>query len=188
MDHTAGAPGFRIGDRVEVVTRFTGNWVGGFEIATTGAAGCRVRRLSDDALLPTVFSYDQLRATSRNLDRTAAPTSVRTLATHESRSDAVVLRLPAELDIGTVELIRDSVLDAVDVAHGEVVLDFDGVEFLDSYGIRLLVTVRRRAWERDLPVRLHGGKPLIRALLDLVGVDPLYNPESSNTERRLPIE
>lgn len=188
MDHTAGAPGFRIGDRVEVVTRFTGNWVGGFEIATTGAAGCRVRRLSDDALLPTVFGYDQLRATSRNLDRTAAPTNVPALPTHESRSDAVVLRLPAELDIGTVELIRDAVLDAVDVAHREVVLDFDGVEFLDSYGIRLLVAVRRRAWERDMPVRLRGGKPLIRALLDLVGVDPLYQQEPCDTTPRVPIE
>jgi hypothetical protein len=40
----------------------------------------------------------------------------------------------------------------------------------------LLVTVRRRAWERDLPFRLHGGKPLIRELLDLVGQDPLYQP------------
>src|SRR5437016_2431914 len=46
MDHTAGASGLRVGDRVEVVTRFTGNWVAGFEVATTGAAGCRVRRLS----------------------------------------------------------------------------------------------------------------------------------------------
>jgi hypothetical protein len=40
----------------------------------------------------------------------------------------------------------------------------------------LLVTLRRRAWDRDLPFRLHGGKPLIRDLLELVGQDPLYHP------------
>ena len=70
-----------------------------------------------------------------------------------------------------------------DSADGEVVFDLDAVRFLDSYGIRLLVTVRRRAWERDLLVRLQGGRPLIRDLLDLVGQDPLYQPALPETAR-----
>jgi anti-anti-sigma regulatory factor len=41
------------------------------------------------------------------------------------------VRLPADLDIATVEAIREAVLDAVD-AYGEVVLDLDGVHFLAS--------------------------------------------------------
>jgi anti-anti-sigma factor len=88
------------------------------------------------------------------------------------------LRLPADLDIATVEAIHDAVIDAVDHAGGEIVLDLDGVRFIDSYGIRLLVTVRRRAWDRDLPFRLHGASPLIRDLLELVGEDPLYRSEA----------
>jgi anti-anti-sigma factor len=94
------------------------------------------------------------------------------------------VRLPAVLDIATVEAVHDSVFAAVDQARGEVVLDLDGVEFLDSYGIRLLVTARRRAWERDLVVRLEGGKPLIRDLLELVGTDPLYRPEPRTSPPR----
>jgi len=103
MDCTASASRVRSGD------------------ATTGAAGCRVRRLSDGAVLPTVFSYDDIRPASTRPDAVPAPASASALP------------------------IRDAVLDAVDLADGELVLDLDGVEFLDSYGIRLLVTVRRRA-------------------------------------------
>jgi anti-anti-sigma regulatory factor len=56
------------------------------------------------------------------------------------------------------------------------VLELSRVEFVDSYGIRLLVMARRHAWERDMTVALRDGKPLVRALLDLVGIDPMYHP------------
>ncbi len=170
------ASSFRVGDRVEVVTNFTRTWVGGFEVASTSAAGCHVRRMSDGEVLPAVFSYDDVRTSGRSSDVGVDDAGTPAALIQESLSDArVVLRLPPDLDIATVEAIRDAVIDAVDRAGGEIVLDLDGVRFLDSYGIRLLVTVRRRAWDRDLPFRLHGGKPLIRDLLELVGQDPLYH-------------
>jgi anti-anti-sigma factor len=178
MDRTGGVSSFRVGDRVEVVTHFTGAWVGGFEVASTSAAGCSVRRVSDGTVLPAVFGYDDVRPAPPGPDLDRDQPSTQATLIHERQTDSsVVLRLPADLDIATVEAIRDSVIDAVDDAHGGVVLDLDGVRFLDTYGIRLLVMVRRRAWERDLLFRLHGGNPLIRGLLDLVGMDPLYYPQ-----------
>jgi anti-anti-sigma factor len=189
MDCTGAMSSFRVGDRVEVMTHFTGAWVAGFEVASTSAIGCSVRRVSDGTVLPVPFGYDDIRPAPprRDLDRDQANTQATLI--RESRSDShVVLRLPADLDIAAVEAIRDSVLDAVDGACGEVVLDLDGVRFLDSYGIRLLVMVRRRAWERDLPVRLHGGKALIRDLLDLVAQDPMYHPEGPTARRGALIE
>ncbi len=167
---------FLVGDRVEVATNFTHAWVGGFEIASTSTAGCHVRRMSDGEVLPAVFSYDDVRPARPRPDVETDYAGAALI--QESLSDArIVLRLPADLDIATVEAIHDAVIDAVDNAGGEIVLDLDGVRFIDSYGIRLLVTVRRRAWDRDLPFRLHGGQPLIRDLLELVGQDPLYQPE-----------
>jgi anti-anti-sigma factor len=183
MEHTARVSSFRVGDRVEVVTHFTGAWVGGFEVASTSADGCAVRRVSDGIVLPAVFGYDDVRPAPARSDLDGDQASTRATLIHEGRSDPTVeVRLPADLDIATVEAIRDSVLEAVDDAHDEVVLDLDGVRFLDTYGIRLLVMVRRRAWERDLRFRLHGGNPLIRSLLDLVGMDPLYHPEIPQAE------
>jgi hypothetical protein len=39
------------GTPVEVMVRYTGNWVRGFEIAEHGPAGVRLRRVSDGAVL-----------------------------------------------------------------------------------------------------------------------------------------
>ena len=49
------------GMRVEVATNFTGDWVSGFEIASIDVLGCRIRRVSDGALLPVEFAYSLVR-------------------------------------------------------------------------------------------------------------------------------
>ncbi len=51
---------------IEVRSRFDGSWVRGFEVVEetrrgTGELGLRVRRRSDGAILPTVFSPDDVR-------------------------------------------------------------------------------------------------------------------------------
>ena len=51
----------RPGMRVEVATNFTGDWVSGFEIASIDVLGCRIRRVSDGALLPVEFAYSLVR-------------------------------------------------------------------------------------------------------------------------------
>lgn len=157
------AHGIHVGDRVEIATRFTGTWATGFEVAAMSADRCRIRRTSDNTVLPIAFAYDKVRRES-------------------AVGGSVVVRFPAELDMQTVEAIAPAVMDQINHARGEVVLDLDGVQFLDTYGIRLLVQVRRCAWERDLPVRLYGGRPVVRALLDLLGVDPLFVPEPATRQ------
>jgi anti-anti-sigma factor len=175
------AHGLHAGDRVEVATRFTGTWASGFEVVSTSAEGCRIRRVSDNSVLPIAFGPDDVRPEQRAHDVTAHRLNGNAGAVRESAVDAsVVVRFPAELDMQTVDAVAPAILDQVNHARGEVVLDLDGLEFLDTYGIRLLMQVRRCAWDRDVPVRLHGGKPIVRALLDLLGVDPLFVPEQAH--------
>ena len=55
-----------VGDRVEVHTKFSDSWVGGFEIAEVIPEGYRVRRISDGSILPGYTSEtDVRRARSR---------------------------------------------------------------------------------------------------------------------------
>jgi anti-anti-sigma factor len=161
--------GLHVGDRVEVATRFTGTWATGFVVAAVSTDGCRIRRISDNSVLPIAFGPDDVRPAPRTPDLNVLP--------EPAVAESVVVRFPAELDMQTVDAVAPAVMDQVNDARGEVILDLDGVQFLDTYGIRLLMQVRRSAWERDLPVRLRGGKPIVRALLDLLGVDPLFVPE-----------
>ena len=50
---------------VEVLCRFDGTWVGGFQVTETaeicGETRYRLRRLSDGVLLPVLFGRDELR-------------------------------------------------------------------------------------------------------------------------------
>jgi len=51
----------KVGDRVEVHTRFNNSWVRGFEIAAVVGSGYRLSRISDGTVLPSVTSDSDLR-------------------------------------------------------------------------------------------------------------------------------
>jgi hypothetical protein len=50
------------GSAVEVMTRFEQRWSRGFEVADVVDGGYRVKRVSDGAVLPVVFTAASLRA------------------------------------------------------------------------------------------------------------------------------
>ena len=53
------------GTRVDVRNRFVGSWSHGFEVAEHVEGGYRVRRLSDDSVLPDVFPSEDVRSERR---------------------------------------------------------------------------------------------------------------------------
>lgn len=52
------------GDWVEVRSRFHGSWSAGFVIAEATEGACRLRRMSDGAVLPVGFDWQDIRAAS----------------------------------------------------------------------------------------------------------------------------
>lgn len=55
------------GTRVEVRTGFDRTWVNGFRIDAVEAAGYRVRRRSDDQVLPVALPFDDVRRERNNM-------------------------------------------------------------------------------------------------------------------------
>ena len=62
---------FAPGTRVEVRSRFRRDWVRGFEVAVKEGLGYRLRRVSDNAVLPVVFAGDDLRLPGAGIARRA---------------------------------------------------------------------------------------------------------------------
>ena len=60
-DAVGSGAGLRPGMRVEVATRFEGDWATGFEVASVADHGCRIRRISDGSVLPVDFAYPRVR-------------------------------------------------------------------------------------------------------------------------------
>ena len=62
MLNDARTPTMTPGTSVEVFSRFSASWVGGFEIASNLGRGYQLRRISDRSVLPKTFPVDDLRA------------------------------------------------------------------------------------------------------------------------------
>lgn len=58
----ATSPRFGPGARVEVRNHFDGSWAGGFEIEDQDPSGFWVRRISDQAVLPSQFNLGDIRS------------------------------------------------------------------------------------------------------------------------------
>src|SRR6185312_15417214 len=116
MHRIVTTPNVRVGDRVEVKTRFSGDWAAGFEVDAVTDAGCRVRRVSDGAVLPALFDFDDIRIIDDNVDTDGW---CRGCEVSFERPDLARLwvRLPPTLDIAAVEAVRAPLLKAIDAAR-----------------------------------------------------------------------
>jgi hypothetical protein len=53
---------FPTGTRVQVRNRFNQHWTSGFEVAQVDETAYRLRRISDNSVLPVAFDEDEVRA------------------------------------------------------------------------------------------------------------------------------
>jgi hypothetical protein len=65
MDDSAEVVELEIGSHVEVRDRYQGTWSRGFEISAIEENGYRIKRISDGAILPGIFSTDEVRPSRR---------------------------------------------------------------------------------------------------------------------------
>ncbi|MHC4972660.1 MAG: STAS domain-containing protein [Planctomycetota bacterium] len=93
----------------------------------------------------------------------------------EDREGARWVTLEGDLDGSGCLLIKDQFQEAVSGAQGDVILALEGVSFLSSMGVGLLLQARDSLQTGGHQLRLHGvQRPVRRALelMNLVGVFP----------------
>ena len=94
----------------------------------------------------------------------------------------IILRLDFGLSFATAEALEDRVRELIDAEDGlrAVVLDFAGVDFIDSQGSEKLGEIHRLTGVSGAELRVARMKPTIRAVLaadgvlDLIGEDHLH--------------
>jgi anti-anti-sigma factor len=93
------------------------------------------------------------------------------LARSATGAGAIRLEVAGEIDIGTVDLLRDSVGDVLrERGVTSVLLDFGGLRFLDSSGIATLINAHRLAGERGIGLRIADCQGPVRHVLEVTGV------------------
>jgi anti-anti-sigma factor len=84
----------------------------------------------------------------------------------EERGDVVVARVSGELDIAGAQRLGDQIHEAVPTSAHALVVDFTGLDFIDSSGIAMLFGLARRLGSKrqELRVVARSGKPVARVL------------------------
>ncbi|MGH8936521.1 MAG: STAS domain-containing protein [Acidimicrobiia bacterium] len=87
-------------------------------------------------------------------------------ASWEWQDDTVRVRLVGELDLGTVEQLRQ-VLSKAETRGTELVIDLRSLTFIDSSGLHELVQARQRYEQRGGRLTLVRGSPAVQRILSV---------------------
>ena len=79
---------------------------------------------------------------------------------------ALVLRLSGDLDVTNAEQIRSAIDAMVSSETERLIFDLEGLQFMDSSGIAMLVSVARKVRE----VELRNPSAIVRRLFELTGL------------------
>jgi anti-anti-sigma factor len=83
--------------------------------------------------------------------------------------DRHTLCVGGELDLATVPELEAALSDLVAVAS-EIVIDLDGVSFMDSQGLRCVLNRKKECESRGVAFSLAAVKPQARRVLEIAGV------------------
>jgi anti-sigma B factor antagonist len=97
------------------------------------------------------------------------------------RDDGVAfVVLSGELDLAAAPDLHSVLLEEIG-SGSRTVVDLDGVSFLDSSGLSVLVTALRRARDKDSEFALCSPSPFAARALELAGLDGVFEVFSSRT-------
>jgi len=84
----------------------------------------------------------------------------------EERGDVVIAHVRGELDLAGAPSTGEAIGEAVPTSARALIVDFSGLEFIDSSGIAMLFGLARRLGSRrqELRVVALDGKPVARVL------------------------
>lgn len=88
----------------------------------------------------------------------------------ERAAERAVVRLSGELDLASAPLLERELERAGLEDVPTLVFDLDGLEFLDSTGLQVLLSTHRRVTERGQQFAITRGSPQVQRLLDITRV------------------
>jgi anti-sigma B factor antagonist len=96
----------------------------------------------------------------------------------DAEGDTATLHLKGELDVASAPMLREHVVRLISEGRTSLVFDCDGLAFVDSTGLGVLIGARARCLAANGSVSLTGVRPALRRLLSVTGIDGLF-PEPS---------
>ena len=87
---------------------------------------------------------------------------------------ACVLSLVGEIDVYTAPRLKEAIVEQIDDGCVNIIVDLEGVGFIDSSGLGVLVSGLRRAKERDGAIRLVCTRENVLKIFRITGLDKVF--------------
>jgi len=94
------------------------------------------------------------------------------------------ITLRGEVDVYTAPKLKERLVESIEGGCANIVVDLDGVSFIDSSGLGVLVSALRRARERDGSVRIVCKRDNILKIFRITGLDKVFPVFSDIAEAR----
>jgi anti-sigma B factor antagonist len=89
-------------------------------------------------------------------------------------TETVVLAVSGEVDLGTAPSLEEAVTTAVSTAGAQAVrIDLAAVSFMDSTGLRVLLSGRQAAEQRGIAFSVANPQPHLLKVMRVTGIDGL---------------
>ncbi len=92
----------------------------------------------------------------------------------EHQADRCEITLRGEVDVYTAPRLKEQLVDVIEKGCVKVIVNLEGVSFIDSSGLGVLVSALRRARERDGAVRIVCTRENILKIFRITGLDKVF--------------
>jgi len=92
----------------------------------------------------------------------------------EDQSTACTLSLTGEVDVYTSPQLKKQLLEIIENGCVNIIVDLNGLDFVDSSGLGVLVSCLRRVKEQDGTLRLVCSKESILKIFRITGLDKVF--------------
>ncbi|GAA4918984.1 STAS domain-containing protein [Streptomonospora salina] len=96
-----------------------------------------------------------------------------------SQDGCAVVAVRGEIDLYTAPQLQSGLVDALEDGARRLVVDMSRVEFCDSTGMSVLLSVMKRARAADGDLELVAPKPAVRKILEVTGLDAVFTVQDS---------
>jgi anti-sigma B factor antagonist len=100
--------------------------------------------------------------------------SVELSVTSRQEGDRTVISVTGEIDVYTAPILRERLNELVASGHYDLVVDMEGVEFLDSTGLGVLVGGLKRVRSHDGSLRLVCAQEKILKVFRITGLTKVF--------------
>jgi len=98
--------------------------------------------------------------------------------------DLCELTLAGEIDVYTAPGLKKELVELIEGGCNNVIVDLEGVAFIDSSGLGVLVSALRRAREHDGSVRIVCSRDSVLKIFRITGLDKVFPIFPSVAEAR----